>query len=66
MSNLSLIKFAYNWEYPHLLLDVVYRDYPLCEIESGLNHMDYFDTILTEIPFSKAHPILGNNVVTGL
>ena len=39
MSNLSLIKFAYNWEYPHLLLDVVYRDYPLGEIESGLNHM---------------------------
>ena len=38
MSNLSLIKFAYNWEYPHLLLDVVYRDYPLCEIESGLIH----------------------------
>ena len=23
----------------HLLLNVVYRDYPLCEIESGLNHM---------------------------
>ena len=22
-----------------MLLDFVYRDYPLCEIESGLNHM---------------------------
>ena len=39
MSNHSLIKFAYNWEYPHLLLDVVYRENPLCEIKSGLNHM---------------------------
>ena len=36
MSNLSFKKFPQNWEYPHLLLDVVYRDYPLCEIESGL------------------------------
>ena len=35
---------------PHLLINVVNRDYPLYEIESGLNHMLY---LLSRIESNK-------------